>query len=149
MRLIHVTSQSRSKHNCACEGRGGPRPGQTGQLPIAPNSGWCQSWNVKGRKKWFNWHESSVENGKKIFFQFGAPSPVFRTGAQLKPLDPGGVSNLFHEHQAIKVGGSFTGRTEQIAPMGNQILGDRIDSRCGPVDCAPTSPRFQKEPSLP
>ncbi|GBL80911.1 hypothetical protein AVEN_26321-1 [Araneus ventricosus] len=51
-----------------------------------------------------------------------------------------GLKNLFHEHQAIKFGGSFTGRTEQTVPTGNPILGDGIDHRFSPVYCVPSSP---------
>ncbi|GBL93067.1 hypothetical protein AVEN_216431-1 [Araneus ventricosus] len=36
--------------------------------------------------------------------------------------------NLFHEHWAIKFGGSFTGPT---VPMGNLVLRDRVDHKCG------------------
>ncbi|GBM80721.1 hypothetical protein AVEN_62300-1 [Araneus ventricosus] len=61
-----------------------------------------------------------------------------------------GSKNRFHEHQAIKFGGSLIGRTDQTAPpIGKSILGDQIDHKCGPVYCARSSPAFKTGPPCP
>ncbi|GBM64111.1 hypothetical protein AVEN_159844-1 [Araneus ventricosus] len=81
-------------------------------------------------------------------FHFGAPSSGFRKGARLKPLDPGEVSKSVPRTSGHKIWWviHMTGPT---VPTGSLILGYRVDHRCCPVDCAPSSTRFQNEPSLP
>ncbi|GBN99096.1 hypothetical protein AVEN_150208-1 [Araneus ventricosus] len=86
-----------------------------------------------------------AKSAKKLSFHFGAPSPVFRTGARLKPLDPGRVSK-FQEHQTIKFGRSFTGQTEQTAAAGNPILGDRMTIGAVRSTVPPPHPAFKTSP---
>ncbi|GBN07129.1 hypothetical protein AVEN_231137-1 [Araneus ventricosus] len=94
------------------------------------------------------------KTAKKFSFHFGVPSPVFRTGARLKPLDPGGVSKSVPRISGHKIWWVIHRSDSADSTHGQPLV--RSDHSphsllegSGPVYCAPSSPHFQNEPSLP
>ncbi|GBN18513.1 hypothetical protein AVEN_165009-1 [Araneus ventricosus] len=92
------------------------------------------------------------ETAKNFPFILAPPLQFFVQALDSSLWSLEGSQNLFHEHQAIKFGGSFTDQTEQTAPTCNPILGDRVRvATIGAVRSTvpPPHPAFKTSPPCP